>query len=121
MSRRGNYKNNALAESFLSSLKKNASGREYTKPGIWPGRIYSITLKCSITGPGVIVTSVASVRRPSNRPRREDRICLRSWGQSNSKNNVHFCGTRGNRTGGSNETVTFLREFSLLDLRDGSY
>ena len=23
-----------------------------------------------------------SVRRPSNRPRREDRICLRAWGQS---------------------------------------
>jgi len=60
----------------------NASGREYTKPGIWLGQISSITLKCSTTGPGVTVISVASVRRPLNRPRREDRICLRAWGQS---------------------------------------
>ena len=28
-------------------------------------------------------TSAASVRRPLNRPRREDRICLQAWGQSN--------------------------------------
>jgi putative transposase len=33
MSRRGNCLDNAVAESFFSSLKKNASGREYTKPG----------------------------------------------------------------------------------------
>lgn len=83
MSRRGNCWDNAVAKSFFSSLKKNASGREYTKPGIWPGRISSITLKCSITGPGVTVTSTASVRRPLNRPRREDRICLLSWDQFN--------------------------------------
>jgi putative transposase len=51
MSRRGNCQDNAVAESFFSSLKKNASGSEYTKPGIWPGRISSITLKCSTTGP----------------------------------------------------------------------
>lgn len=37
--------------------------------------------------PGITVTSAASVRRPSNRPRCEDRICLRAWGQSN------HCGT----------------------------
>lgn len=36
MSRRGNCHDNAVAESFFSSLKKNASGREYTKLGIWP-------------------------------------------------------------------------------------
>jgi putative transposase len=82
MSRRGNCWDNAVAESFFSSLKKKASGREYTKPGIWPGRISSIRLKSSITGPGATVTSAASVRRPSNRPRREDRICLLLWGQS---------------------------------------
>lgn len=82
MSRRGNCWDNAVAESFFSSLKKNVSGREYTKPGIWPGRISSITLKCSTTGPGATVISAASVRRPSNRPRREDRICPLSWGQS---------------------------------------
>ena len=45
-------------------------------------QISSITLKCSTTGPGATVISAASVRRPSSRPRREDRICLLSWGQS---------------------------------------
>lgn len=42
----------------------------------------SITLKCSTTGASVTVTSAASVRRPLNRLRCEDRICLRAWGQS---------------------------------------
>jgi putative transposase len=37
MSRRGNCWDNAVAESFYSSLKKNVSGREYTKPGTGPG------------------------------------------------------------------------------------
>ena len=49
-------------------------------------QISSITLKCSTTGPGATVTPAASVRRPSNRPRREDRICLQAWGQSNVAN-----------------------------------
>mgnify|MGYP006422540491 FL=1 len=49
-------------------------------------QISSITLKCSTTGPGATVISAASVRRPSNRPRREDRICLQAWGQSNVAN-----------------------------------
>lgn len=44
--------------------------------------ICSIKLKCSTTGPCVTVISMASVRRPPNRPRREDRICLQPWGQS---------------------------------------
>ncbi|CTQ05742.1 hypothetical protein BN1007_150028 [Klebsiella variicola] len=39
-------------------------------------------MKSSTTGPGATVTLAASVRRPSNRPRREDRICLRAWGHS---------------------------------------
>lgn len=88
MSRRGNCWDNAVAESFFSSLKKNALGREYTKPGIWPGRISSITLKCSTTGPGVTVTLAASVRRPLNRLRREDRIRLWAWGQSKNDSQV---------------------------------
>lgn len=67
MSRRGNCWDNAVAESFFSSLKKKESGREYTKPGSWPG---------------VTAISAASARRPLNRPRRENRICLRVWGQS---------------------------------------
>ena len=82
MSRRGNCWDNAVAESFLSSLKKNGSENAYIKPGSWPGQISSITLKCSTTGPGVTATSVASVRRPLNRPRREDRKCLLLWAQS---------------------------------------
>ncbi len=49
-------------------------------------QIFSITLKCSTTGPGATVISAASVRRPSNRPRREDRICLQAWGQANVAN-----------------------------------
>ncbi len=62
MSRRGNCWDNAVAESFFSSLKKNASGSGYIKPGTWPGRIFSITLKCSTTVTDATATSVASVR-----------------------------------------------------------
>lgn len=60
MSRRGNCWDNAVAESFFSSLKKSASESGYIKPGTWPGRISSITLKCSTTGPGATVIWVAS-------------------------------------------------------------
>ncbi|ARD38142.1 hypothetical protein ACS33_16215 [Edwardsiella ictaluri] len=35
-----------------------------------------------ITGPAATITVAASVRKPLNRPRREDRICLWFWGQS---------------------------------------
>lgn len=82
MSRRGNSRDNAVAESFFISLKNNGSENAYIKPGIWPGRISSITLKCSTNGPGVTATSAASVRRHLNSPRREDRKCLLLWGQS---------------------------------------
>lgn len=84
MSRRDNCRDNAVAESFFSSLKKERIRKRIykTRDLIWPGRISSMTLKCSTTGPGATVTSVASVRRTSNRPHREDRICLRAWGQS---------------------------------------
>lgn len=44
--------------------------------GIWPGRKFSIALAYSIDGPGARKRS----RRTSNRPRREDRIYLRTWG-----------------------------------------
>ncbi len=37
MSRRGNCWDNAVAESFFSSLKKSASESGYIKPGTWPG------------------------------------------------------------------------------------
>jgi hypothetical protein len=39
------------------------------------------------TGPAATVTSAASVWRPSNRPHREDRICLLSWV---SPPDIHF-------------------------------
>ncbi|BBT44828.1 hypothetical protein WP8W18C04_19860 [Enterobacter cloacae] len=73
-----------LMAGIASSLGDNYlnTAMAYTKPGIWSWRISSITLKCSTTGPAAIVTSAASVWRPSNRPHREDRICLLSWGQS---------------------------------------
>lgn len=82
MSRRGNCWDNAVAESFFSSLKKEGSENASIKHGIWPGPISSITLKCSTIGPGATVTSEASVQRPSNRHHREGRICLLLWGQS---------------------------------------
>lgn len=71
MSRHGNGRDNAVAESFFSSLKKDGSENAYIKPGIWPGPISSITLKCPTTGSGATVNSAASVRRPSNRPLRD--------------------------------------------------
>lgn len=82
VSRRGNCWDNAVAESFFSSLKKSASENGSTKPAIWPAPMSSITLKRSITGSYTTATLVASVRRPSNRPRSKDRKCLLSWGQS---------------------------------------
>ncbi len=82
MSRRGNCWDNAVAESFFSSLKKERIRKRYIKPGTWPGRIFSITLKCSTTVTDATATSVASVRRPLNRPRREDRNCLPERGHS---------------------------------------
>lgn len=44
--------------------------------------VKDVCREAGITGPGATATSAASVQRPSNRPRREDRICLQSWGQS---------------------------------------
>jgi putative transposase len=43
MSRRGNCWDNAVAESFFSSLKKNEFASAFTKPGIWLGQMYLIT------------------------------------------------------------------------------
>lgn len=82
MSRRGNCWDNAVAESFFSSLKKERiRKRIYKTRDLARADIFDY-IECSTTGPGATVISAASVRRPSNRPRREDRICLRAWGQS---------------------------------------
>ncbi|RTM75668.1 IS3 family transposase, partial [Enterobacter hormaechei] len=40
MSRRGNCWDNAVAESFFSSLKKERIRKRIYKTGIWPGRIF---------------------------------------------------------------------------------
>lgn len=90
MSRRGNCWDNAVAESFFSSLKKERIRNGSTKPARWPGPISSITLKCSTTGLDVTATSVASARRPLSRPRREDRKRLQLWGQSKVWRYVSF-------------------------------
>ena len=92
MSQRGNCRDNAVAESFFSWLKKKSTSENgSTKPVIWPALISLITLKRSITGSAATATLVASVRRPSNRPRREDRICLPSWGQSKNNTTIWRC------------------------------
>ena len=90
MNKRGNCQDNAVAELFFSSLKKERISKRTYQTGIWPGRMSSITLKCSTIGPGATVIPAASVRRPSNRPRREDRICLQAWGQSIVTSNVSY-------------------------------
>ncbi len=84
MSRRGNCWDNAVAESFFSSLKKERIRKRIYKTRDLAGRISSITLKCYTIGPGATATSVASARRPSKRPRREDRNCLQERGQSST-------------------------------------
>lgn len=61
--------------------KKNGSENASIKLGIWPPADIFDYMKSSITGPGATVTSVVSVRRPLNRPRREDRICLPGQGR----------------------------------------
>ncbi len=77
MSRRGNCWDNAVAESFFSSLKKSASESGSIKSRTWPGLISLIISKCSTTGPDATAIWEVSVQRPSKRPRREDSECLR--------------------------------------------
>lgn len=90
MSRRGNCWDNAVAESFFSSLKKERirkriyKTRDLARADIFDyiEVFYNRARRHSHLG--------ASVRRPSHRPRREDRICLRAWGQSNIlKRKIH--------------------------------
>jgi putative transposase len=81
MSRRGNCWDNAVAESFFSSLKKERiRKRIYKTRDLARADIFDYIEV--FYNRGATVTSAASVRRPSNRPHREDRICLRAWGQS---------------------------------------
>jgi putative transposase len=85
MSRRGNCWDNAVAESFFSSLKKERiRKRIYKTRDLARADIFDY-IEVFYNRARATVTSAASVRRPSNRPRREDRICLRAWGQSNQR------------------------------------
>jgi putative transposase len=59
MSRRGNCWDNAVAESFFSSLKKSVSRNASIKPATWRVRMSSITSRCSTIEPAVTVTWAA--------------------------------------------------------------
>ena len=69
--------------------KKNASGREYTKPGIWPRRISSMTLKYS--------TTRARHHSHPGGVSPEDFEQASSWGQNLSTvvGAVHYCSHGG--------------------------
>jgi transposase InsO family protein len=60
MSRRGNCWDNAVMESFFSSLKKERIASSSTRPGTWLGPMCLTTLRCSTTGHVVKVIWVAS-------------------------------------------------------------
>ncbi len=76
MNHLGNCQDNAVAASFFSSLKKERIRKRIYKIRVMARADISITLKCSTTVTDAKATSVVSARRPSKRPRREDRNCL---------------------------------------------
>lgn len=80
MSRRGNCWDNAVAESFFSSLKKSASENASTKPANWPKSRSLITSRRFTIEPDATVTSVMSAPRPLNVPQREAGDCLNIGG-----------------------------------------
>ncbi len=83
MSRRGNGRDNAVAESFFSSLKKERiRKRIYKTRDRGRADIFDDIEVCSTTGPGATVTPAASVRRPSNGSRCKDMSTV--VGQSNA-------------------------------------
>lgn len=85
MSRRGNCWDNAMAKSFFSSLKKERiRKRIYKTKDLARADIFDY-IEVFYNRPGATVISAASARKPPNRPRREDRICLQAWGQSKAR------------------------------------
>ncbi len=82
MSRRGNCWDNAVAESFFSSLKNSESVNETTNIGSWPGLMYSITSRCFTTEPAALVIWVASVPKLLIALRLEVGTCLADREQS---------------------------------------
>jgi len=69
MSRRGEYGDNAVAESFFSSLGKERIRKGATKPEIQSAPTSSTTSKCSTTPPAATATWAASVPKRLNAPR----------------------------------------------------
>ncbi len=79
-----------MAELFFSSLKKERnSKRIYKNRDLARADVFDY-IEVFYNRAGATVTPAASVRRPSNRPRREDRICLQAWGQSIVTSNVSY-------------------------------
>ncbi len=86
MSRRGNCWDNAVAESFFSSLKKNASGSGYINPGHGPADIFDyIEVFYNRNRRHSHLGGVSP--RPSNRPR-EDRNFLPERGHPHNGSEV---------------------------------
>jgi putative transposase len=75
MSRRGNCWDNAVAESFFSSLKRTDQEETYKTRDLARADIF--TLKCSTTGPGATVTRLILIPMMT-RARSEDRMGLLS-------------------------------------------
>lgn len=76
MSRRGNCWDNAVVESFFSSLKKERIRKRIYKTRDMAGPIFLTTSRSSTTEPGATVIWVASVPRPLKTPRYEAGKCL---------------------------------------------
>ncbi len=85
MSRRGNCWDNAVAESFFSSLKKERIKNATIKPVTWHEPISSTTLRCFTSPPAAIPTSAASVPTPLRPPHNEATHRLPNRGNSTSK------------------------------------
>lgn len=83
MSRRGNCWDNAVAESFFSSLRKERICKRVYKPAIWRVPMSSITSRSSTIELVVTAVWVASAPRPSNRPHCEAAKCLHSLSSPN--------------------------------------
>lgn len=81
MSRRGNCWDNAVAESFFSSLKKERIRKRIYKTRDMARADIFDYIEVFYNRDATAI-SVASARRPSKRPRREDRNCLPERGHS---------------------------------------
>ena len=89
MSRRGNCLDNAMAESFFSSLKKERiKKRIYRTRDLARGDILDSS-RCSTIRPNVTATSVASARKRLNRHRFEGSECQRKAEKSTRITKFH--------------------------------